>query len=268
MLVYPNINPIIIKITDTLAIRWYSLAYIAGFLLVSWFFKKQNKKLHLIEEQYCDAMLSWCMIGLIVGARVFFCLVYDFSITIKDPLSILYVWRGGMSFHGGLIGLLLGAITFAKKNKLKINAVRFLDICVVVIPFALMLGRIANFINGELYGNITHSSPFAMIFPEDPTQEPRHPSQLYEALTEGLLLFIIMLIAFYKTNFIKTTGLLTGTFCFFYSIFRFICEFFREPEIIFFGLTAGQNMSIIMFVLSICWSMFWKYKDSKQSPIS
>ena len=259
MLTYPNINPVIIQFTDKLAIRWYSLAYIIGFLFVGWFFKKQNKKFHIIEDKDVETILFYGMVGLIVGARLFDCLVYNFFYTIDNPLSIFAIWNGGMSFHGGLIGLFTGIIIFAKKYQVKINAIRFLDICVITIPFALMLGRMANFINGELYGNISHTSPFAMIFPTDPEQLPRHPSQLYEALTEGLTLFIIMLLLFYKTKLIYTTGALGGTFCLLYAIFRFICEFFREPEINnFFGLTAGQNISIAMFIGAIIWICFWK----------
>ena len=259
MLKYPNIDPVIVQFTDKLAVRWYSLAYIAGFFLVSWFFKKQNKKFHILDEKYCETILFYGMAGLIIGARLFDCLFYNFMYTLHNPLSIFAVWNGGMSFHGGLIGLFIGIITFAKKYKVKINAIRFLDICVVVIPFALMLGRIANFINGELYGNISYTSPFAMIFPTDPEQFPRHPSQIYEALTEGLLLLTIMLILFYKTKLINKTGTLSGIFCFLYAIFRFVCEFFREPEIgNLLGLTAGQHISIGMLVFSIVWIYFWK----------
>lgn len=259
MLAYPNINPIIIQFTDKIAIRWYSLAYIVGFLCVSWFFKRQNKKFLIIEEKHCETILFYGMAGLIIGARLFDCLFYNFIYTINNPMSIFAVWNGGMSFHGGLIGLFTGSIIFVKKFKVKINVARFLDICVVIIPFALMLGRIANFINGELYGNVSYTSPFAMIFPTDPEQLPRHPSQLYEALTEGLLLFAIMLIFFYKTKLINTTGALSGIFCLLYAIFRFICEFFREPEInILLGLTAGQYISIVMFIFAIVWIFFWK----------
>ena len=266
MLTYPNINPVIVQFTDKIAIRWYSLAYIIGFLFVSWFFKKQNKKLHILEEQHIDTILFYGMVGLIIGARLFDCLFYNFNYTIHHPLSIFAVWNGGMSFHGGLIGLFTGIITFAKKYKVKINAIRFLDICVVVIPFALMLGRIANFINGELYGNVSYASPFAMIFPTDQEQLPRHPSQLYEALTEGLLLFITMLILFYKTSLINKTGALGGIFCILYAICRFICEFFREPEINnLFGLTAGQHISVAMIIFAIVWIYYWQSKKHQNT---
>ena len=129
-----------------------------------------------------------------------------------------------------------------------------------------MLGRIANFINGELYGNVSYASPFAMIFPTDQEQLPRHPSQLYEALTEGLLLFITMLILFYKTSLINQTGALGGIFCILYAICRFICEFFREPEINnLFGLTAGQHISVAMIIFAIVWIYYWRSKKHQNT---
>ena len=129
---------------------------------------------------------------------------------------------------------------------------KIIDLCVVVVPIALFFGRIANFINGELYGTITYTSPFRMIFPLDNTGQPRHPSQLYEAFSEGICLFVIMFCLYEKTNIIKHTGALTGQFVIFYSIARFICEYFRKPEISnIFGLTVGQMLSIPMFIIGI-----------------
>ena len=262
MLKYPNIDPVIIHIYGNLAIRWYSLAYIIGFLLSFLFFKKQNKMLNIMPDSYCEKFLSWTMIGLIFGARFFDCLFYNFLSTIKDPLSVFRMWEGGMSFHGGLIGLLLSVFLFGRYYK--VNAFKILDLAVVIIPIGLFFGRIANFINGELYGNITYTSPFRMVFPTDYSQQPRHPSQIYEAFGEGLLLFLAMYFLFFKKlNFIRYTGFLSGSFGICYAIIRFICEFFRKPEINnFLFLTAGQILSVIMLLFCICWIYFWYKKDA------
>lgn len=255
MLNYPNIDPVILHITDKFAIRWYSLAYVFGFLFSIWFFKKQNKKLKIMLDKYCDTFLTYTLIGLIVGARVFDCFFYNLSYTIHNPLSIFELWNGGMSFHGGAIGLFISVYLFGKKYKIK--SFRVLDVCVVVIPLSLGFGRIANFINGELYGNITYTSPLRMVFPGDPLQQPRHPSQLYEAFTEGFLLFCIMYTLFKKTNMIKYTGLSCCCFGIFYSLFRFICEFFRKPEISnIFWFTAGQIISIFLFLICLVCAIF------------
>ena len=265
MLKYPNIDPVILHIAGPIAIRWYSLAYIAGFVVSLLFFKHYNKKLKVIkDDELCSNFFSFAMTCLIVGARLFDCIFYNFKYTINNPLSILYIWEGGMSFHGGLIGLIFATYLFAKRYK--IDALAIIDISVVVVPIALFFGRIANFINGELYGNITERSPFRMIFPTDPLQLPRHPSQLYEATLEGIILFIIMFFFFKRIKYSKYTGFLTGIFCFFYSIFRFICEFFRQPEISnILNITFGQVLSIAMFLASnICIFISIKRKKTIQ----
>ena len=257
MLKYPNINPEIIHIYGPMAIRWYSLAYVFGFVLSIMFFKRQNKKLNIMSDKLCENFLTWTILGLLLGARIFYCLFYNFGDILKNPLAMFKVWEGGMSFHGGLIGLLIGVFGFGKVNK--VNSWRVLDLCVITIPLALFFGRIANFINGELYGHITYTSPFRMVFPTDITQQPRHPSQLYEAFSEGLCLFLIMFLLFKKTKMINYTGISTGIFGVFYAIFRFICEFFRRPEIdgILGFFTAGQFLSVIMLIFSLCWIYFW-----------
>ena len=270
MLTYPNIDPVVINIAGPLAVRWYSFAYIAGFFVCIFFAKRQNKKLKFASDEVCDKFFSYSMIGLLVGARLFDCFFYHFSYNIHNPLNIFKVWNGGMSFHGGLLGLLVANVLFSKW--FKINALKLLDLCVVVLPFALGFGRIANFINGELYGNITYTSPFAMIFPTDPAQQPRHPSQLYEAFTEGIIMLAVMMVCYYKTKAVKFTGMLTGIFGLYYSIARFVCEFFRSPEIPFKILghetiTAGQFISVLMFLTAIVW-MIWCYKIGKRKPMN
>ena len=250
MLTYPNIDPVIVHIYGNLAIRWYSLAYIFGFILSYCFFRSQNRKLKIMEDKLCDKFITFIIVGVVAGARVFDCFFYHFWDTIKEPSSILRTWEGGMSFHGGVIGVFVAVCIFSKKYK--INAFKITDLCVVVVPIALCFGRITNFINGELYGNITYTSPFRMIFPDDYTGQPRHPSQLYEAFAEGICLFAVMFAIFKKTKAIKKTGVLCCCFGIFYSIARFICEFFRRPEIDnFINLTAGQWLSLVMFSISL-----------------
>ena len=246
MLTYPKIDPIIFHIYGNFAIRWYSMAYVFGFIICYWWIKRQNTKNTIMSNEHCEQLMTWIIMGVIFGARIFDCLFYNFADVIHDPLSILRVWEGGMSFHGGAIGVLLAFISFNKIKK--VETLQILDYCMIIAPIALFCGRLANFINAELYGNITYTSPFRMIFPTDHTQQPRHPSQLYEAFSEGVCLFIIMIFLYTKTNIIKHTGCLTCSFGMLYSVARFICEFFRRPEIgNLLGLTAGQWLSIIMF---------------------
>ncbi len=270
MLVYPKIDPVIFHIYGNLAIRWYSLAYIFGFILSYVFLRKQNRVLGVVKDELCEKFITYIVVGVILGARVFYCFFYNFSETIRNPLIILKTWEGGMSFHGGVIGIFIGCLIFTWKYK--VNAFKIVDLCVVVVPIALFFGRIANFINGELYGNITYTSPFRMIFPADIAQQPRHPSQLYEAFAEGICLFAIMFLIFKKTKAINKTGILCCCFAMFYSIARFICEFFRRPDMdLFFGLTAGQFLSLIMATSSAISLIFlWRrnvknVKDGKKS---
>ena len=250
MLKYPDIDPVILHIYGNLAIRWYSMAYIVGFLLCFWWIKRKNREQNLMSNELCERLMTWIICGVVLGARIFDCLFYNIKDTLQDPISIFRMWEGGMSFHGGAIGVFLVFIVFGKIYK--IPTLKILDYCLIIAPLALFFGRIANFINAELYGNITYTSPFRMVFPTDHTHQPRHPSQLYEAFAEGILLFLIMLGLYKKTQFIKTTGLLTGCFGIFYSIARFTCEFFRRPEVDnLLGLTAGQWLSIVMFSFGV-----------------
>jgi len=264
MLTYPNIDPVILHIYGNLAIRWYSLAYIAGFTICYLFFIFKNKQLNIVKNELFEKLMTFILIGVIVGARIFDCIFYHFKETINDPLSIFRVWEGGMSFHGGAIGVFCAFLIY--HFIYKTNTLKILDLMLVVVPIALFFGRIANFINAELYGNITYTSPFRMIFPTDYTQQPRHPSQLYEAFGEGICLFTIMFLFYKKTNMVKTPGILTGHFGMFYSISRFVCEFFRKPEIgNFLNLTAGQWLSIVMFLSCACFTIFISAKYGKIS---
>ncbi len=262
MLTYPKIDPVILNIYGHLAIRWYSVAFVSGYLIVCWWLKKKNNENNFMSNENRESLNLWLIFGAITGARIFDCLFYHLSETIKDPLSIFRIYEGGLSFHGGIIGVITAVFLFSKIYK--ISAAKILDYSVIIMPLCIFFGRIANFINAELYGNITYTSPFRMIFPTDYTQQPRHPSQLYEAFSEGICLLLIMFLLYKKTNFIKTPYLLTGFFGFFYSIARFICEFFRHPEISnFYSLTAGQILSIMMLIISIIIIFIGFYKRKK-----
>jgi len=249
MLPFPEVNPTIVKI-GMLEVRWYGLFYIIGFAIAFIFVKKSYaiKNIKLKKEEY-ETLLFNLMLGVIIGARLGYILFYNFQYYISHPLQILAVWQGGMSFHGGAIGVLIFGYLFAKKHNYN-----FYELADPVAPFAaiaLFLGRIGNFVNGELWGRPTNV-PWAMIFPSDPMQLPRHPSQLYEAFLEGILLFTITYIMFRK---IKKPGLVFWSWIGLYGVFRTSVEFFRQPDanlghLIGF-MTMGQILSSVMIISSI-----------------
>ena len=249
MLQFPEINPTIIKL-GMFEIRWYGLFYIVGFLIAFIFIKKSYalKNIKLKKEDY-ETLLFNLMLGVIIGGRLGYILFYNFQYYLGNPLQILAVWQGGMSFHGGAIGVLIFGYLFCKKHNYN-----FYQLADPVAPFAsvaLFLGRIGNFINGELWGRATDVR-WAMIFPADPEQLPRHPSQLYEAFLEGILLFAITYIMFRK---IKKPGVVFWTWIGLYGLFRTLVEFVRQPDadlghLIGF-MTMGQILSSVMIVSSL-----------------
>lgn len=247
----PILDPIIIQI-GPLAIRWYSLAYIVG-IIAAWFiikyFNRQTKVFD--EKKVSDDFFMYSILSVILGGRIGYILFYNLSFYFKHPLDIFKIWQGGMSFHGGLIGVLIGSYLFCKKHK--INYFSFTDLVSISIPVGLFFGRIANFINMELYGRTTKSK-FGIIFP-NAGDLPRHPSQLYEAASEGLILFIILFYLAKYTNAQKHKGLLSGVFLIGYGISRFLVEFFREPDIqigyIFKYFTLGQLLTIPLIIFGI-----------------
>lgn len=250
MLTYPHIDPVALHL-GPFAIRWYALSYLTG-VLAGWaIVGRLNKRLNpptLSAEAYDDIMV-WAILGIILGGRLGYVLFYKPGYYFAHPLQIFTVWQGGMSFHGGLLGITIAMFLFARKFKISFLAIT--DLVAVVGPLGLLLGRIANFINGELYGRVT-SSPFAMIFPSDPYQLPRYPSQLYEAGLEGFVLFIIMILAAMKTRALSRTGLLSGLFLVGYACARSFVELFREPDdFIHFlpsWITMGQLLCIPMLL--------------------
>ena len=239
-----NFDPVAIEILS-LEIRWYSASYILG-ILIGWYLAKKFFVSKTIYNRF-DDYITFVIIGLILGGRFGYILFYNFNFYINNPLDILKLWQGSMSFHGGVLGIIIASIIFAKKND--DNIFEYLDVVALVSPIGIFFGRIANFVNSELYGSITNV-PWAVTFVKVDNL-PRHPSQLYEALLEGLVLFLILI--YFKNKFLNKTGLISGLFLIFYSIFRFFVEFFRVPDeqlgYIFLNLTMGQVVSLI-FILS------------------
>ena len=241
-----NFDPVAFQIF-TLEIRWYSLAYIAG-ILIGWFLsKKIFNSIEKIKKNF-DDYLTYLILGIIIGGRLGYVFFYNFGYYSQNLNEIIMIWQGGMSFHGGLLGVILVTFLYAKKNNH--NPFEYLDIVALVSPIGIFFGRIANYINSELYG-IETKMPWAVKFIKVDDLF-RHPSQLYEAALEGLILFIILLYFRYK-GFLKIPGTISGIFLTFYSFFRFIVEFFRVPDeqlgYLFFNLTMGQIISLIFFII-------------------
>jgi phosphatidylglycerol:prolipoprotein diacylglycerol transferase len=228
---FPTIDPVAIAI-GPLAIRWYALAYVAG-LLGGWFIARRLAAraslwgaLRKPTATDVDDLIVWVALGVVLGGRIGYVLFYNFETYIEDPSEILAVWRGGMSFHGGFLGSILAIVLFARSRGL--NGLAMLDLAAVVTPIGLFFGRIANFINGELWGRPAPDFPYAVVFPHAGPL-PRHPSQLYEALGEGLILFVVMVVAVRRFGF-RRPGLIGGIFVLGYAVARIVCEFFREPD--------------------------------------
>tara|TARA_B100000579_G_scaffold224317_1_gene183597 strand:- start:349 stop:1137 length:789 start_codon:yes stop_codon:yes gene_type:complete len=249
--IQPSIDPVLISI-GFLDIRWYSLAYIFGFLFGSLLIKKLNQSFgNLINNKTIDRFFIWSILGVIIGGRIGYVIFYQTSSLLIDPFFLFEIWKGGMSFHGGLIGIIISTYLFTKYNNL--NFYYLSDLISIVAPIGIFFGRIANFINSELYGKITNF-PIAMIYPKIDLNT-RHPSQLYEAFFEGFLLFIVMLIIYSKNKGENTYGKISGYFLIFYSIFRFLNEFLREPDAhlgLFLNIfSMGQILSIPLLILGI-----------------
>ena len=241
---HPSIDPVIFSFGN-IEIRWYGLAYVVAFLIGIQLMKKFNNKIQdNINTRIIDDFFIWSIIGVIVGGRLGYVIFYQTLIFFNDPMYIFYIWQGGMSFHGGLIGIIISTYFFAKiKN---ISFFYLSDLITLVAPIGLFFGRIANFINVELIGKVT-AFPIAVIYPTIDNL-PRHPSQLYEAFFEGLILFIILYFFFLKFYNKKMIGKLSGLFLLFYGLFRFLVEFIREPDAnlgLFFNLfSMGQLLSL------------------------
>ena len=243
-----NFDPVAFEFL-TFEIRWYSLSYIAGIVL-AWIYIKKFILKETEYSKYIDDLISYVIIGVIIGGRLGYVIFYNFEYYINNPLEILMIWTGGMSFHGGVLGVIISTYLFCKKNKL--STFYFLDLISLSAPIGIFLGRIANFINSELYG--TRTDFFLAVIFEKVDTVSRHPSQIYEAFFEGIILFILLNFI-YKKYINHKPGVLSALFLIFYSIFRFIIEFTREPDahlgLVFMELSQGQVMSILFFVVGL-----------------
>ena len=252
MIPYPNIDPVILHL-GPLQVRWYGMMYVLGFLAAYSLIRLQIKRFNLDQLDKHFENLNLCLIiSLVLGARLGYVLFYNLNYYLAHPSEIMATWLGGMSFHGALLGLLLGGFIFCRINKLPF--LQTADVYIVTTPIGLGLGRIGNFINGELYGRVS-DVPWAMVFPGG-GPNPRHPSQLYECLLEGVLLFIILWVA--KNRYWQQkwpTGSLFALFLIFYGLFRSGVELFRQPDpqvgFILGPLTMGQILSSIMIIAGI-----------------
>jgi phosphatidylglycerol:prolipoprotein diacylglycerol transferase len=246
---FPQIDPVLIEV-GPIVIRWYALAYIVGLILgwqyCVWLAKKPPV---LVTKLQIDDFLVWATVGVIVGGRLGYVFFYQPGEFLGNPLTILQLWHGGMSFHGGTVGVIVALILFARWRKIPFLAL--CDIVTAAVPIGLFLGRLANFINAELYGRPT-DVPWAMVFPGDPQQLPRHPSQLYEAGLEGIVLFVILFVLIRNDSVRQRHGLVTGAFLAGYALARIFAEFFREPDsflgFIAAGTTMGQWLSLPMLL--------------------
>ena len=252
-----NFDPVAFQIM-AFEIRWYSLAYILG-IVIGWLLCKKIFIQKTDIYQKFDDFVTYLIIGIILGGRLGYIIFYNFDYYTTNIFDIFKVWQGGMSFHGGLLGIIIASILFAKKNNQ--DAFLYMDQVALVAPIGIFFGRIANFINSELYG-IPADVSWSVIFIQIDNLS-RHPSQLYEAVLEGVILFII-LIYFRKKDYLKKPGLISGLFLIFYSIFRFFVEFFRVPDehlgYLIFDLSMGQVISVIFLMIGTI-LFYFKYED-------
>lgn len=250
-LTYPAIDPVLIEI-GPFAIRWYALSYIAGILLawryMIWLAQQSPVE---ITKEHVDDFVVWATLGIVLGGRLGYVIFYKPGYYLQNPLEALAVWEGGMSFHGGLLGVIFAVWLFCRRRGYSWIAVG--DIVACTAPVGLFLGRIANFINGELYGRVT-DLPLGMVFPGG-GPFPRHPSQIYEALLEGLVLFFVLLWLVRRPSSFEKPGLLSGVFLAGYAIARATVEVFRQPDafigFLTIGTTMGQWLSLPLFIVGV-----------------
>ena len=255
-----NLNPIALEFFG-LKVYWYSLAYLLGFIFSVYYSKLIIKKGVIdLNTDIVDNFFSWAIIGVIFGGRLGYVIFYNFEFYIQNIIEIFKIWKGGMSFHGGLLGVIASSYFFAKKKNQ--NPFFYLDQVSLVAPVGIFFGRLANFINSELYGTVS-SAPWSVIFIKVDNLS-RHPSQLYEAILEGVVLFLI-LIYFINKDYLKKPGLISGLFLIYYSLFRFFVEYFRVPDeqigYLFLNLTIGQIISLVSASIGI--TLFYLKNEKK-----
>ncbi|MDD3473534.1 MAG: prolipoprotein diacylglyceryl transferase [Syntrophaceae bacterium] len=243
---YPFIDPVLLRL-GPLEIRWYGLMNLVGFAIAYFIIRSEFKRRNgPLPAEMAGDFLFYLILGLMLGARIGYVIFYNFDVYLKQPWEIFAVWRGGMSFHGGMIGMIITGWMFSRSSK--VPFLELADIGALSVPMGLMAGRIGNFINGELYGRVS-SVPWAIVFP-DGGPHPRHPSQLYEAFFEGPILFLVLWILRRR---LETNGLILALFIMLYGFFRFCIEFFREPDVqlgyLYLGLTMGQILCLFMMIM-------------------
>ena len=265
---YPQFDPVALYL-GPIWVRWYGLAYVAG-LLLGWYYVRRLVLTRALwggvtppSLEQIDSLLLWVMAGVIIGGRVFNAVLYDPAPYLADPLEIFRTWRGGMSFHGGVLGVVLALIVFARWNGLSFFTIG--DLTCAAVPVGLFFGRIANFVNGELWGRVA-DVPWAMVFPDPGAGGvPRHPSQLYEAGLEGLALGLVLWWLVTRRGALARPGLISGVFLVGYALARGFCELFREGDSTWFFtsgfLTSGMLYSIPMVVVGI-WLIWNARRDA------
>jgi phosphatidylglycerol:prolipoprotein diacylglycerol transferase len=263
VLPFPALDPVALQL-GPFQIRWYALAYIVGIFFAWWYAKRiaANDRLWSplaspVKPAAIDDLVLWATLGVVVGGRAGYVLFYDLPVYLDDPLSIFRVWQGGMSFHGGFAGVILATALFARSRGIPVWTL--IDVVAPGVPIGLFFGRIANFINGELWGNVT-SVPWAMVFP-NAGPLPRHPSQIYEAALEGVILFLLIRIFTHGRHKLPQRGFVSGVFCAGYGASRVIVEFFRQPDVqlgyLLGPVTMGMLLSLPMVLFGlglILWS--------------
>ena len=267
VLTFPDIDPVVFSI-GPLAVRWYALAYVAGLLFGIWYMKRLVSNPQLwpgaapsATPQQIDDMFLWAVLGVVLGGRLGYLLFYGWVQMSHDPLYVFRVWEGGMSFHGGFFGVIIASYIYGRRNGIGLD--RLLDLGAAATPVGLGLGRLANFINGELYGRVT-DVPWAFVFPTDLTGLPRHPSQLYEFAMEGVVLFAVINFAVYRYKILAKPGRAAGLYALIYGLSRIVVEFVREPDaqLGYFGgfLTMGMILSVPLLAIGV-----WLLLRSRQS---
>ena len=263
---FPEISPFVFSIGG-FGLRWYSLAYLLG-IIFAWLMaqkivKSPNFKLN---KEMIDDYIVWGTVGIILGGRIGYILFYNLDFYLDDPIAMLQLWKGGMSFHGGLLGVIVSFWLFAKSREIEFFEIA--DVFALTAPIGLFFGRIANFINDELWGRVDYGFKYAVLFPKG-GYVPRHPSQLYEAVLEGLLLFIILNLL-WRLNWVKSKrAFISGIFLIGYSSFRMIIENYREPDynlgfILGDSITMGQLLSLPMILLGIVICV-WSYRKNNKN---
>ncbi|OCP17332.1 MULTISPECIES: prolipoprotein diacylglyceryl transferase [unclassified Ensifer] len=270
ILPFPQIDPVIFQI-GPLAVHWYGLAYVAG-ILIGWYYARrlvQNTSLWRNGEPAAtlaqlDDFLLWAAGGIVLGGRIGYILFYDLGSVLENPIRALEIWNGGMSFHGGFLGTTIAMIIFARRNGIAIWSM--FDIVAAVVPIGLFFGRIANFINGELWGRLSSMS-WAMVFP---TGGPfaRHPSQLYEAALEGLVLLAVIAWFIYRRHALKSPGLVTGIFVLGYAASRIFVEFFREPDAQIGYLAGGWLTMGMLLSLPMALAGIWAIARARRAAVA